>query len=466
MIVLNFLIALAWKSALGAGLVLAILRLLRARSAAEKSLIASLGLLALLALPIATASLPEFSVAIALPAGETMRPPSWANPVARGEAGSGIEAPERGNWEAVALLAYGAPAGVMLGLLLLSLIRLYAIRARAVALSNSRWRTQLEAARGLLRMRRTANLLVSEEIDSPISVGFVRPAIILDRDTVADRTMDRALILHELAHVARLDWVRLLLARVTCAIFWFNPLVWLLVWRSYLLCEAAADDAVLENDVIALDYAALLVRAARRAGGPVPLPTNGMVTERCAISARVARALQQSISRAPASRVWHGASFLTAIVLTGTVAAARPVLSDPILPAPEAKTVSPLPRDDAGGDRLSVGTGTRRDRRVIERASEEDRTGSPAQPGKRTLRVPVPATQTPGDGDGSSPDGSDDPGLTASRTVDAFAEEGEELRQRGAAWSERGRLWAERGERLRQDGIDRVDEAKRGFADR
>src|SRR3546814_1043120 len=61
--------------------------------------------------------------------------------------------------------------------------------------------------------------------------------------------------LHELAHVARLDWAKLLGARVACAVFWFNPLVWMPARESHQLREEAADDAVLMADIDGPDYA-------------------------------------------------------------------------------------------------------------------------------------------------------------------------------------------------------------------
>src|SRR3546814_9422555 len=71
-------------------------------------------------------------------------------------------------------------------------------------------------------------LLVSKELRSPISWGVLRPTIVLSPVTVDAVDEAEAIIAHELAHVARLDWAKLLGARVACAVFWFNPLVWML----------------------------------------------------------------------------------------------------------------------------------------------------------------------------------------------------------------------------------------------
>src|SRR3546814_20180720 len=94
---------------------------------------------------------------------------------------------------------------------------------------------------------RRVSVLVSTELRSPISWGVLRPTIVLSPKAVAAASEAEAIIAHELAHVARLDWAKLLGARVACAVFWFNPLVWMLARESHQLREEAADHAGLER---------------------------------------------------------------------------------------------------------------------------------------------------------------------------------------------------------------------------
>src|SRR3546814_17676302 len=104
-------------------------------------------------------------------------------------------------------------------------------------------------------------LLVSKELRSPISWGVLRPTIVLSPKAVAASGEAEAIIAHELAHVARLDWAKLLGARIVCAVFWFTPLVWMLARERHPLREEAADAAVLMADLDGPDYATTLVRA-------------------------------------------------------------------------------------------------------------------------------------------------------------------------------------------------------------
>jgi predicted nucleic acid-binding Zn-ribbon protein len=78
-------------------------------------------------------------------------------------------------------------------------------------------------------------------------------------------------LLHELIHVARLDWPARLIARVARAVYWFNPLAWWAVRRLDLEQELACDEEVLALGTGASDYACHLLGIARHAL-PTPAP--------------------------------------------------------------------------------------------------------------------------------------------------------------------------------------------------
>src|SRR3546814_2814721 len=123
------------------------------------------------------------------------------------------------------------------------------MRGRAEVLTQGSWLSALAEAQRRMGFKHGTALLVSKELRSPISWGVLRPTIVLSPVTVDAVDEAEAIIAHELAHVARLDWAKLLGARVACAVFWFNPLVWMLARESHQLREEAADDAVLAADI-------------------------------------------------------------------------------------------------------------------------------------------------------------------------------------------------------------------------
>ncbi len=90
------------------------------------------------------------------------------------------------------------------------------------------------------------NVRLSNRVTVPMVWGFLRPVILLPIDADQWQTERlRAVLLHELAHIKRWDWTLQMVAQITCAVYWFNPLVWFAVRRMRIEAEQACDDQVL-----------------------------------------------------------------------------------------------------------------------------------------------------------------------------------------------------------------------------
>jgi beta-lactamase regulating signal transducer with metallopeptidase domain len=320
----DLLFELGWKSVLCAGAVLLALRLLGRRSAAEQSLVAHLGLVALVLLPLGVLGLPE--VEIAAPAAAVAYVPE-AVELLEPSAAPATAAVRAGVDFGVLLVAvYVAVCAAALLVLAAAMFRLFRIRRRAEVITDARWLVALASAQRRLGVRNGTALLVSGELASPVSWGILRPTIIVDPAAAAEPGQAEAIVAHELAHVVRLDWLRLIAGRLAVALFWFNPLVWILARRSHQLAEEAADDAVLRADVPCADYAELLVRAVRHAHGPLLLAANGVAPGRSSLAKRVAHVLDGSRPRGAARLGWAVATLAGAAGLNLAVAAAEPVM--------------------------------------------------------------------------------------------------------------------------------------------
>lgn len=331
MITTAMLIGIAWKSVLIAGLTLGLLRLARTRSAGERSLVAHVGLLALLVLPVASLVLPLWqplptswlaeaapnASAITDTGGSAVDPAVAATsvPVVADTAGSPPISLSVG--ADLAPFLYLVPLALLFGVMLLAVLRLFAMRGRAEVLVEGSWLSALAEAQRRMGFKHGTALLVSDELRSPISWGLLRSTIVLSPKAVQAVGEAEAIIAHELAHIARLDWAKLLASRVACAVFWFNPLVWMLARESHQLREEAADDAVLLADIDGPDYATLLVGAARHDNKAALMAAHGVAPSKNSLKRRITRVLDASLKRGPASASWV---LMSLVVLAGVTA--------------------------------------------------------------------------------------------------------------------------------------------------
>ena len=85
--------------------------------------------------------------------------------------------------------------------------------------------------------------LLYEGVAAPLTCGVWHPVILFPTEARrwSEADLRRALV-HEMEHVGRADWAIQLLARLTCVLYWFHPLVWMAWQRLGLEAERACDD--------------------------------------------------------------------------------------------------------------------------------------------------------------------------------------------------------------------------------
>jgi hypothetical protein len=126
----------------------------------------------------------------------------------------------------------------------------------------------LQSSRAALGVRKLVRLLRCPAVGVPMTWGWRQPAVFVPAEAEAwPVEQRRAVLLHELGHVKRWDCLTHGLARLACALFWFNPLVWVAAWRMRVERERACDDLVLTAGAKACEYASQLLQIAARIAG-------------------------------------------------------------------------------------------------------------------------------------------------------------------------------------------------------
>lgn len=343
---LSLIVEMGWKSALISGVALLLVILLRSRSAADRAAVLRLAIALLLLLPFIALALPALQIeapaiveAVAAP---QPLPAQVFEPIAGVEI-SPLPDPVSAetNWlwadsESLILALYLAglmAIGLRLGTGVLTLRR-WTAGARAV--DSPEWQAAI-ARNGASATR----LLVSKDVPAPLSWGWRNAVILIDEDTLRRAEDADAILAHEMAHVMRGDWIALVLARAAVALFWFNPLVWLMERQVAQQAEEAADCHALSK-VEATRYAQTLVTCARNLVSS-RVPANAIAPSRGALARRV-KAILEGRATASGSR-WTRIAMIGCAVFAAPVAALELIpVALPAAPTPPTTAVAALVR--------------------------------------------------------------------------------------------------------------------------
>jgi TonB family protein len=143
------------------------------------------------------------------------------------------------------LLIYVVAGGIVVRLLWLALgfWRLRRIVSDATPASG----LQSVASELATAIGATAAITVSDDVQTPATIGVRRPLILLPRRILEmPLAIQRAVLAHELVHVKRRDWLHTLLEEFWCAVLWFHPAARLLAARLSMSREMVVDEATLQ----------------------------------------------------------------------------------------------------------------------------------------------------------------------------------------------------------------------------
>jgi beta-lactamase regulating signal transducer with metallopeptidase domain len=115
-----------------------------------------------------------------------------------------------------------------------------------------------------LGIKKEVKIYFSDFIKSPLTLGFLKPLILVPVASINHLTTDQleALLLHELAHIKRADYLINILQSVIQTLLFFNPFVQLLGQLTKKERENSCDDWVLQFQYNPVMYAEALLRIA------------------------------------------------------------------------------------------------------------------------------------------------------------------------------------------------------------
>jgi len=184
------------------------------------------------------------------------------------------------------------------------------VRHRMVRTASVEWQRTFDRLKARMSVTRPVRLLVSGLLDAPAAIGWFRPIVLVPAGALAGlpSAQMEALLLHELAHIRRHDYLVQILQSVVEAVFFYHPGVWWISRHMRTDRELCCDDIAVSITGDAVMYARALAEfdSARFIQPTVVAANGGSVAE------RIARLLGQSSTTGRAS---IGAATAPALIL-------------------------------------------------------------------------------------------------------------------------------------------------------
>ncbi|MEE8521972.1 MAG: M56 family metallopeptidase [Gemmatimonadota bacterium] len=263
-------------------------------------------------------------------------------------------------WTLGLALIWLSGAALVLASVLTGIARTRRIARSSRILREGRLARAVADASSTLGLARKVTLLLNTAAVVPMTWGALRPKVLLPQEAEAwpeDRL--RAVLLHELAHVRRHDYLTQLVARLACALYWFNPVVWIAASQLRRERELACDDQVLRAGPRASEYAGYLLDVARGLKSRSLRPTASVAMARSSkLGDRLRAVLDSSRERRALKRwqvlpAWLGATLLVLPIAAATSGSGASRVDDP---AAQAGSSFAFTFVDSNGAGLEVGT--------------------------------------------------------------------------------------------------------------
>lgn len=123
-----------------------------------------------------------------------------------------------------------------------------AVRTEGLSRIEAKWRVYVTEMAHRIGIRREIRIWLSEKIDIPATMGYIKPIILLPIASFNHLSAEQveAILLHELAHIKRHDYLLNLILTVMDTVLFFNPFAQLMAGHIRTERENSCDDFVLQ----------------------------------------------------------------------------------------------------------------------------------------------------------------------------------------------------------------------------
>lgn len=222
--------------------------------------------------------------------------------------------------------AYIAGIAVMLIRLLVGVSHIMSLRGRGTSLAAASVESLFTTLKQKLQMKQPVRLLISVKASVPMVVGVLKPVVLLPAAaaTHLDAGQLEAILLHELAHVKRFDYLANVVQAVAETVLFFNPFMWLMSSGVRDERERCCDDVVVSLLQEPVTYATALTQLAAGypATGAFVVAATGQSNR---LLARVRRIVEVRDLRLNYSRVM--ASLVLLAVMVFSIAWVKPAFA-------------------------------------------------------------------------------------------------------------------------------------------
>lgn len=141
------------------------------------------------------------------------------------------------------------------------------IRQHGLIKMDLSWKLFVTKTAGLMGIKRNVSIWISDQIISPVTIGFLKPLILIPAAVVNQLSVQQieAVILHELSHIRRHDYIINIVINFIRVILYFNPFIRSMIKDIEQERESSCDEMVIRFSYSPYDYASALLQIQKSA---------------------------------------------------------------------------------------------------------------------------------------------------------------------------------------------------------